>query len=92
MAAKKNAGAGPGSDADFVYDYDGETITLPSLSTVSAGFVRRTRKLSPADQLFTLIEEEADDDTLAVIDRMAGAEFTEFQKAWRKHSGVGLGE
>ncbi len=92
MAAKKGKATGPASNEDFVYEYDGETITLPSLATVSAGFVRRTRKLSPADQLFTLIEEEADADALAVIDRMAGAEFTAFQKAWREHSGVGLGE
>lgn len=91
MAAKKGK-TGPGSNEPFVYEFDGETITLPSLAMVEAGFVRRVRKLDQADQLFTLIEEKADADALAAIDRMTAPEFTKFQKAWRAHSGIGLGE
>lgn len=94
MAAKKITPkpTGPASDDDFEYTFDGETFTVPSLATVDAGFMRRTRKLSGADQTFTLLEERSDARTLAIIDRMDGREFAAFQRAWTAHSGVDLGE
>lgn len=84
--------AHPSPDESFEFDHHGETFTLASADTLTAGFARKNRKLSPDDQLFTVLEALADDEALAAIDSMNKAEFEEFQRVFFAHSGIELGE
>lgn len=71
----------------------GESVTLPRFESVMTfGRARRLRKLDEADQLFTLVEDIADEDTLAVLDKMDTAQTEAFFTGWQEHSGVNLGE
>lgn len=84
---------GPGSDEPFNYTTDaGVTITVPSLAKIKAGVIRKTRKLEPGDQMFTIMEAVADEATLAAIDDMDGDELARFTEQWGAHSGADLGE
>lgn len=78
--------------APFEFEHGGKSFTLNSADTLDAGFARKNRKLSPDDQLFTLLEALADDEALAAIDSMKKAEFEAFQRAFFAHSGIELGE
>ena len=76
----------------FEFEHGGETHTLPRFGSWSAGLVRRVRKLSDVDASFTILEEVADPETLAVIDSMPLERFNELQQEWAEHAGVSLGE
>lgn len=77
---------------EFHYTHNGQGFSLPYLGRVKAGLLRKIRKLSADDQLFTLLEEMGNDEALAVIDEMDGEEFGEFLTAWHEASGVTMGE
>ncbi|MDN4645358.1 hypothetical protein [Arthrobacter sp. PsM3] len=90
---RKPAQTPAGTEAPgFEFEHHGETFTLASADTITSGFARKNRKLSPDDQLYTLLEELADDDALAAIDSMRKPEFEVFQRAFFAHSGIELGE
>jgi len=76
----------------FEFEHDGEAYSLPKFGSWSAGLVRRVRKLSDVDASFTILEEVADPETLAVIDSMPLERFNELQQEWAEHAGVSLGE
>lgn len=76
----------------FHYTHKGQEIVLPPLRSLKAGLLRKVRRLSADDQLFTILEETVDDDTLAVIDDMDAEQLGEFFDGWQKHSGINLGE
>src|SRR5690606_22980849 len=76
----------------FEYTHNGQTFTLPPYKSIKSGTIRRLRKLPATDFAFTLLEELADADALAVIDDMDTEEFEAMNRAWMEHSGVELGE
>lgn len=76
----------------FVYTVGEVEITLPSLSYLKPGLVRRLRRLNGTDQMYTLLEEVLDDDTLAVIDEMDPDDFDAMREQWHKHSGIDMGK
>lgn len=80
------------SDTEFVYEHNGEEIRLPHFKNLPFGTIRRLRKADEAEQLFGLVEDVADDDTLAVIDAMGMADVEALFEAWQKASGVTVGE
>jgi hypothetical protein len=76
----------------FHYTHNGATITLPYVSKIRMGIIRKIRRLPGDDQVFTLLEEIADKSTLAAIDEMDASEFEKFVTAWQQESGVTVGE
>lgn len=70
----------------------GEKVTLPKFKSVSAGVIRRVRKESQAEQIFTVLEDLADEATLRLVDDLDAQEFNEFVQAWQEDSKVTLGE
>ncbi|MGN2635338.1 hypothetical protein ACTD5D_03905 [Nocardia takedensis] len=83
--------SGPVKDK-FVRVIDGVEVSLPSLSYLRPGLIRRIRKLGDVDALYTLLELELSPQALAVVDEMDPEDYREFLDAWREHSGVNLGE
>lgn len=81
-----------GVDEPFVFTHNGKEFSLPPGSTLNVGFARKIRHLSEGDQIFTILEELADEETMAAIDDMHSAEFAQFQKDWQAHSQVTPGE
>lgn len=71
---------------------DGTEIVLPKFNSVKPGVIRKIRKLSDVDQFFTVLEELADEETLAVVDNLTQEVFQDVQLAWFKHAGITLGE
>jgi hypothetical protein len=71
---------------------DGYEVVLPHFNEIKMKVIRATRKLPQADQVFTLLESFLSEEDLAHIDELTREEFTDFQVAWSKESGVGLGE
>lgn len=75
------------TDADFHWTTKaGAPIVLPPAGRLPIGFARSIRKLPEADQIFTILEELADEATLAIIDGMDGNEFGQFYKDWDAHN------
>lgn len=64
----------------------------PTETTITPGFLRRTRKLDDLDAFFTLIEELFDEDALKVIDTMSRPRFKRLQKDFYEHLEVTQGE
>lgn len=78
---------------DFTHRVRDHTVTLPALSSLlTFGFSRTHRHLPEEEQMYLLIEEHADEETLALLDTMDFDETLEFARAWRKHSDVDTGE
>lgn len=84
--------SGPGSDESFEYETENGLIVIPSIAKMPSGVIRRIRKLSPVDQVFTVVEETASAEALALIDQLPAPEFNAFCAAWYEFSGVSLGE
>lgn len=76
----------------FVYPIGDQTITLPSLSWMKPGVVRKLRHLGEVDMMYTLFEMHLPPDELELLDDMEPDEFEKFTDMWREHSGVDLGE
>lgn len=80
------------------FEYDGETYTFEgSLSVLTKpGFVRKNRNKDQVDILFTLLEEIAGEEALAVIDDMESDEFEKFAEGLNEsieaYQGASLGE
>lgn len=70
----------------------GKVIVVPSFSKVKFGIIRKIRRQSVADQMFSLVEELCDDDTLALLDDLEQDEAQKFVEQWGEFSGVTLGE
>nr|WP_274635531.1 hypothetical protein [Microbacterium bovistercoris] len=80
-------------DEPFEFAHAGKTYQLaPPSEVLTAGFARANRRRSQEDQLFTMLEALADDDTLKAIDEMKRDEFKQFQIDFYSHIGVELGE
>ena len=71
---------------------DGQDITLPRFENVPVGVIRKTRRLSDVDQVFTILEELIAPEDLERIDKLDRDGFNDLVKAWRAGSAVTLGE
>lgn len=88
------------SDDEFVrepfeYTVGRKKITLPSMTWLKPGLIRKIRKLNGTDRLYTLLEEILGEDSpeMKIVDDMDPDAFADMCKAWNDHSqGVGLGE
>jgi len=67
---------------------DGTEIRVPKLDTLDGGIVRRTRKLEPLDQMFTIVEELLSEDELAALDALPLAENNRLFRDWQKDAGA----
>lgn len=80
----------------FVYETSAGTVTLPLLTQMKFGTVRRIRKLDQGEVIFALAEEMADEESLAVLDELYPDEVGKLYEAWEKASedaeGVDVGE
>ena len=75
----------------FTYNAkNGDAITVPSFGAAPAGLIRRVRHLEELDQVFTMLEELADADALAAVDRLGLVEFAEFTEAWQEAAGASV--
>lgn len=69
----------------------GVEITLPHLSKIKGGMIRKYRKLPELDMMFSILEELVDADTLAQIDDLEQTDMNELFLAWQK-AGASMGE
>lgn len=77
---------------DFTREVDGVEITLPSLTYLKPGLIRKVRRLGDVDAMYTLLELTLSPAQLAAIDDMDPDEYSKLLEDWRDHSGVSLGE
>lgn len=80
--------------SEFRYTFkSGKTLVLPKLtSLMTFGTVRKLRKLSDQEAIFTLLEDKCSEEELAVLDEMDMAESDAFFSAWQADSGANLPE
>lgn len=71
---------------------DGHEIVLPKLENVPLGVVRKTRRLTQTDQVFTMLEELLPEAELEHVDLLDRAQFEQMFTAWKDASTVELGE
>ena len=71
---------------------DGHEIVLPKFENVQVGIIRRTRKLSGADQAFSILEELLPEEDLEHIDLLDREQFNELSLKWRDSSAISPGE
>lgn len=62
----------------------GVEIVLPHMNKVKAGVLRRVRSLEPIDQMFSVLEEVADKDTLAKVDELDADHLNDLFEQWQK--------
>lgn len=82
------------ASSEFRYTFkSGKTLVLPKFaSLMTFGTVRKLRKVSDQEAVFTLLEEHCSEEELAVLDEMDLSETESFFSAWQKDSGANLGE
>lgn len=76
----------------FTYKIGTEEIVLPSLSYLKPGLVRKIRRMSDIDRMYTLFEEVLDEKELKLLDDLDPEEFEKLCEEWNEHSEVNLGE
>lgn len=76
-----------------VGDYTYGEITIPSLNKLMTfGFSRTHRHLTAEEQIYTLLEDNVDEETLAKIDELDRSQTQEFIEGWQEHAGIDVGE
>lgn len=83
-----------GKDVDM-FEFEtqaGKTIRICKFNKIKSKVFRKIRREEPSDQMFTLLEMVADEDTLNLVDDLEGEEFGEFYRAWQADSGVTVGK
>lgn len=78
----------------YVYNVPGtkKKITLPALSEVPFGIIRRSRKLTPDEQFYFMFEELLTDADLDTLDSLTAAQVSDLIDGWQEDAGVDLGE
>ncbi|EQM83424.1 hypothetical protein [Microbacterium maritypicum] len=76
----------------FHYVVGDTEIVLPKFEDIEVGVIRKIRRLSQIDQIFTLIEHYLDEGQLVAFDTLKRSELEDFSNAWRTGSSVTLGE
>ncbi|MGW5316720.1 hypothetical protein [Nocardia thailandica] len=77
---------------DFVYSLGDTEITMPSLTYLQTGLVRRMRGLGDRAAMWFVLEETGSEEALKAIDETYPDELDAFMSAWAEHSGITLGE
>ena len=62
---------------------DSVKISLPSMSSLKAGTVRKYRKLPEVDFMFSILEDMADPDELDKIDELSTTDLNALFSAWQ---------
>ncbi len=90
----KKSKARAGEQTPFTFTHDGEEFTLKPLATLGTGFIRKNRRRTDVDALFTMFEALVDDDgaTIEAIDEMGREEFNQLQEDFNAHNGITPGE
>lgn len=77
----------------FTYQYGDETITLPKFGQMPFGIRRKLRYIHDDEEsMIVIIEGVADEESLAVIDKMYDEELADFLAAWQRDADITLGE
>lgn len=71
---------------------DGVEIVLPKFSSAKSGLLRKLRKESEVEVIYSLLESLADEKNLALTDDLPIPELGEMYKAWQEDAGVTAGE
>lgn len=71
---------------------EGVEIVLPRFGNLPAGLFRKVRKLEPADQMFTLLEELLSEEELAVYDELTQEDANRLAADWQSESGAPVGK
>mgnify|MGYP006871057086 CR=1 FL=1 len=66
----------------------GVDVTLPDLADLPAGVYRRHRNEDPAGFVFSVLEEMADEDTLAKVDDLPMTQVNDLFLAWQSRDGA----
>ncbi len=70
----------------------GASIALPRFGQVPSGLIRKVRKESPVEQMFSILEGVCDAKTLDAIDLLDSAELNVMVGAWQEDAKVSPGE
>lgn len=70
----------------------GDTIDIPSMNRISAGTLRKHRKESEMDFMFSILESVMDPAELTKLDELQLPEVEALFAAWQKESGATPGE
>ena len=84
--------SGPLALEKFHHKVGTKTITLPKFQNIPFGVLRKLRRESETEQFFGVLEQVADEKTLAVIDTLTQPQVQALVEAWRKDSSVEVGE
>ncbi|MFG1794131.1 hypothetical protein [Nocardia sp. NPDC049149] len=76
----------------FIYKIGTVAVSLPSLTWIKPGTVRKIRHLNQIDQMYTLFEMVLSPEELEAIDDLDPDQFEEMCNSWREHSGIAPGE
>ncbi|MBF6459802.1 hypothetical protein IU433_12220 [Nocardia puris] len=76
----------------YIHKIGATEVSLPSLTYLKPGIVRRVRRMDNIDAMYTVMELLLDPDVLELIDEMDPEDYEELLAAWREHSGLSLGE
>ena len=66
----------------------GEKVTLPSLSAIPSGLLRKYRKLPEVDFMFSVLEDAMDEEELAKLDAVSISEVERLFEAWQADEGA----
>jgi CRISPR/Cas system CSM-associated protein Csm2 small subunit len=94
MVAKKNSATKDSKyvKEPFIFKTGTEEIVLPSLSYLKPGLVRKIRRMTDVDRMYTIFEEVLDEKELKLLDDLDPEEFEKLCDQWNEHSEANLGE
>lgn len=72
----------------FHYSFGTKKVTLPLFDALPFGVIRKLRKQSEQEQFFALLEEVADEKSLAVIDTMTSGDVADMMTEWQSAAGI----
>ena len=70
----------------------GKKISLPKFKNIPVGVIRKVRKESQVEQMFTILEAVTDEATIAKVDALGSEELGQLIQAWQEDSKVNMGE
>jgi hypothetical protein len=74
----------------YKIEHNGKTIELPDFKNLKVGLIRKARKSSPDELMWTIVEGALDEKQLAILDTMSMEEFNSAMTGWTQ--GAPLGE
>jgi len=82
------------ANENFVYTTPkGDEIVAPHFEdAMSAGFVRKHRNDKVEEQMFALVEEALNEESLEAFDKLRPSEMEDFYTKWQEHAGITAGE